>query len=73
MNNFVYLAIFLRFDFIDLELVGPRVRMLTGMVYMLFWGIGALLLTGMAYLIRDWRNLNLSLAVPTILFIFDIM
>ncbi|XP_065926988.1 uncharacterized protein [Magallana gigas] len=54
----------------DLELVEPRMRMLAGMVYMLFWATGALLLTGMAYLIRDWRNLNLSLALPTILFLF---
>ncbi|XP_052711905.1 uncharacterized protein LOC128186180 isoform X4 [Crassostrea angulata] len=54
----------------DLELVEPRMRMLAGMVYKLFWGTGALLLTGMAYLIRDWRNLNLSLALPTILFLF---
>lgn len=54
----------------DLELVEPRMRMLAGMVYMLFWGTGALLLTGMAYLIRDWRNLNLSLALPTIFFLF---
>lgn len=57
----------------DLELVGPGMRMLAGMVYMLFWGLGALLLTGMAYLIRDWRNLNLALALPTILFLFYII
>ncbi|XP_052711912.1 organic cation transporter protein-like [Crassostrea angulata] len=54
----------------DLELVGPDMRMLAGIVYMLFWGIGAILLTGMAYLIRDWRKLNLALALPTILFLF---
>lgn len=54
----------------DLELVGPRKRMLAGMVLMLFWGIGALLLTGMAYLFRNWRDLNLYLALPTILFLF---
>lgn len=59
--------------FLDLELVGPGKRMLAGMVNMLFWGLGALLLTGIAYFVRDWRNLNLSLALPTILFLFYYM
>ena len=54
---------------VDLELVGPSMRMLAGTVYMLFWGIGVLLLALMAYLIRDWRWLNLVLALPTIFFL----
>lgn len=53
----------------DLELVGPDMRMLAGMVYMLFWGFGVLLLAGAAYFIRDWRYLNLTLALPTVLFL----
>nr|XP_022288070.1 organic cation transporter protein-like [Crassostrea virginica] len=53
----------------DLELVGPSMRMLAGTVYMLFWGLGVLLLALMAYLIRDWRWLNLVLALPTIFFL----
>lgn len=36
---------------------------------MLFWGFGVLLLAGVAYLIRDWRYLNLTLALPTVLFL----
>lgn len=55
--------------FKDLELVGPDMRMLAGMVYMLFWGFGVLLLAGAAYFIRDWRYLNLTLALPTVLFL----
>lgn len=53
----------------DLELVSQRYEMLAGMVFMLFWGFGALLLTGIAYFIRDWRYLNFYLAIPTVLFI----
>lgn len=52
-----------------MELVGADMRMLAGMVYMLFWGFGVLLLAGVAYLIRDWRYLNLILALPTVLFL----
>lgn len=55
--------------FTDLELVSQRYEMLAGMVFMLFWGFGALLLTGIAYFIRDWRYLNFYLAIPTVLFI----
>ncbi|XP_048766836.2 organic cation transporter protein-like [Ostrea edulis] len=53
----------------DLELVGPSMRMWAGMFFQLFWGLGVLLLAATAYLIRDWRYLNLAMSLPTVLFI----
>ncbi|XP_061171144.1 organic cation transporter protein-like [Saccostrea echinata] len=53
----------------NLELVGPRMRMWAGMFFQLFWGLGVLLLAAIAFLIRDWRYLNLATSLPTILFL----
>ena len=51
-----------------MELVGPKKRMVAGMVFQVFWGIGTLILAGLAALIRDWRFLNLACSLPTVLF-----
>ncbi|XP_062619367.1 organic cation transporter protein-like [Saccostrea cucullata] len=51
----------------DLELVGPDMRMLAGMFFQLFWSAGVFLLAALAFLIRDWRYLNLATSLPTIL------
>ncbi|XP_078309889.1 organic cation transporter protein-like [Crassostrea virginica] len=53
----------------DLEIVGPGKKMIAGTVFQLFWGVGMLILVGAAYLLRDWRHLNLAMTVPTFLFL----
>ena len=53
----------------DLEIVGPGKKMIAGTVFQLFWGVGMLILVGTAYLLRDWRDLNLAMTVPTFLFL----
>ncbi|OWF44712.1 organic cation transporter protein-like isoform X2 [Mizuhopecten yessoensis] len=52
-----------------LEFVGPSKRMWAGIVIELFWASGTMLLALLAYLIRDWKYLNLVVSVPPVLFL----
>ncbi|XP_040920746.1 solute carrier family 22 member 6-B [Toxotes jaculatrix] len=54
------------------EWTGPKQRMLAGIITDYFFGFGYILLAGVAYLIRDWRKLQLAISVPGFLFIFYI-
>ncbi|XP_055732472.1 solute carrier family 22 member 6-B isoform X2 [Salvelinus fontinalis] len=47
-------------------------RMLAGVFTDYFFGLGYMLIAGLAYLIRDWRKLQLAMSVPGFLFIFYI-
>ncbi|XP_041369552.1 organic cation transporter protein-like [Gigantopelta aegis] len=53
---------------IGMELVGPTKRTYVGLVIEFFWCIGLIILAGVAYLIRDWRYLQLSLTLPVVFF-----
>lgn len=52
-----------------MELVGPSYRMMSGIALEFFWAFGAVVLALLAYLIREWRYLNLAVSVPALLFI----
>ncbi|XP_036438437.1 solute carrier family 22 member 13 isoform X2 [Colossoma macropomum] len=54
------------------EWTGPRHRMLAGVITDYFFGVGYILLAGLAYLIRDWRHLQLAISAPGFIFIFYI-
>uniref|UniRef100_A0A667XAJ7 Si:dkey-166k12.1 n=1 Tax=Myripristis murdjan TaxID=586833 RepID=A0A667XAJ7_9TELE len=47
-------------------------RMLAGIITDYAFGLGYMLLAGVAYLIRDWRKLQLAISAPGFLFIFYI-
>ncbi|KAG7317073.1 hypothetical protein KOW79_019371 [Hemibagrus wyckioides] len=47
-------------------------RMLAGIITDYFFGLGYMLLAGVAYFIRSWRNLQLAISAPGFLFIFYI-
>ncbi|KAM6959311.1 solute carrier family 22 member 6-B [Aplochiton taeniatus] len=47
-------------------------RMLAGIITDYFFGLGYMLLAGVAYLIRDWRKLQLAISAPGFLLIFYI-
>lgn len=49
-------------------MVGPSKRMFAGVAVQLFFTTGFVLTAGFAYFIRDWRNLQLALTLPGILF-----
>ena len=52
-----------------LEMVGDSKRTLAGSVYQMFWPVGVFILTGLAYLLRDWHHLQLAMSCPTVLFL----
>ncbi|XP_051816660.1 solute carrier family 22 member 6-A isoform X2 [Acanthochromis polyacanthus] len=54
------------------EWTGSKKRMLAGIITDYFFGFGYILLAGVAYLIRDWRKLQLAISAPGFLFIFYI-
>nr|XP_020492316.1 solute carrier family 22 member 6-A-like [Labrus bergylta] len=54
------------------EWTGSRQRMLAGIITDYSFGFGYILLAGVAYLIRDWRKLQLAISAPGFLFIFYI-
>ncbi|XP_062323526.1 solute carrier family 22 member 13 [Osmerus eperlanus] len=54
------------------EWTGSKHRMLAGVITDYFFGFGYIILAGLAYLIRDWRKLQLAISAPGFLFIFYI-
>ncbi|XP_068432785.1 organic cation transporter protein [Clinocottus analis] len=54
------------------EWTGSKERMLAGIITDYFFGFGYILLAGVAYLIRDWRKLQLAISAPGFLFVFYI-
>ncbi|XP_060798864.1 organic cation transporter protein [Neoarius graeffei] len=51
------------------EWTSPKRRMLAGILTDYFFGFGYMLLAGVAYFIRSWRNLQLAISAPGFLFI----
>lgn len=50
------------------ELVGPSYRVLAGFLIQGFYSIGYMALSGVAYLIYDWRYIEVAITVPVVLF-----
>ncbi|XP_063050404.1 solute carrier family 22 member 6-A [Engraulis encrasicolus] len=47
-------------------------RLLAGIMTDYFFGLGYMLLSGIAYLLRDWRQLQLAISAPGFIFLFYI-
>lgn len=50
-----------------MELVGPKKRMLVGMMMQTFWSVGLMILGGIAYVVRDWDKLQMIMSFPILL------
>ncbi|XP_059060513.1 carcinine transporter isoform X1 [Achroia grisella] len=49
---------------ISLELAGPNYRSFVTVMTCIFYTLGLILLSGISYLLRDWRSLALATSVP---------
>lgn len=60
------------FSSLGTEWTCTKRRMLAGIMTDYAFGLGYMLLAGIAYLIRDWRKLQLAISAPGFLLIFYI-
>ncbi|XP_070532068.1 organic cation transporter protein-like [Ptychodera flava] len=51
------------------EITGPSKRTVAGTMFMVFFGVGYMMLALYGYLIRDWKTLQLVISVPTVFFL----
>ncbi|XP_022108721.1 organic cation transporter protein-like isoform X1 [Acanthaster planci] len=49
------------------EMFSPSRRAFAGILLTLFWASGIMSLSGIAYLLRDWRHLQLAITLPSLL------
>ncbi|KAG7207391.1 hypothetical protein KM043_009046 [Ampulex compressa] len=62
-------GVFLVAYVIALEMVGPKKRLVAGVGCQLFFTTGYILTAGFAYLVTDWRMLQVAITVPSIAFL----
>ncbi|XP_067010879.2 organic cation transporter protein [Anabrus simplex] len=62
-------GVFLIIYVIGMELVAPKKRLLAGMHFILMFSLGYVLLTAIAFFVRDWRMLQIAVTLPASLFL----
>ncbi|XP_053398435.1 organic cation transporter protein-like [Mercenaria mercenaria] len=62
-------GIFLVGFVIAMEMVGPSKRLWAGTFWQVWFEIGLIILSGVAYLVRDWRKLQIIMAIPTVIYL----
>lgn len=67
--GFAHPGIFLVAVVIGMELVGPSRRMLGGIASGLFFAAGQIVLGLLAYVVRDYRNFQLVISLPALVFV----
>lgn len=61
-------GVFLVAYVIAMEMVGPSYRLFAGVACMMFFSFGYVLTAGFAYLFPDWRDLQIAITLPGLLF-----
>ncbi|EDV90527.1 organic cation transporter protein [Drosophila grimshawi] len=61
-------GVFLVAYVIAMEMVGASYRLFAGVTVQMFFSVGFMLTAGFAYLIRDWRWLQIALTLPGLVF-----
>lgn len=61
-------GVFLVAYVIAMEMVGPSYRLFAGVACMMFFSLGYVLTAAFAYFITDWRQLQIALTLPGLLF-----
>ncbi|KAG4075747.1 hypothetical protein HA402_003573 [Bradysia odoriphaga] len=61
-------GVFLVAYVIAMEMVGPTRRLFAGVVSMMFFSLGYMLVGAFAYFITDWRYLQIALTLPGVFF-----
>ncbi|ESO88919.1 hypothetical protein LOTGIDRAFT_153985 [Lottia gigantea] len=69
LQGLAHTGIFLVAFTLSTELVGPKYRLLVGFMIQMFYSVGYITLAGIAYLIGDWRYIELAITLPVLLFI----
>jgi len=54
---------------LSLEMVGKESRMVAGVVFMMFFSTGYMLMGAFAFFIHDWRMLQVALTIPGVVFL----
>lgn len=65
----IHLTKFIYFPIQALEVSAPRVRSAVGVAILMPWSINTVIFSGVAYLIRDWRMLQLVMSLLGLLHI----
>lgn len=52
-----------------MELVGPSKRLWAGIVVEYFFALGLVILAGVGYLLRDWKNIEIAVSFVNILYL----
>ncbi|KAK4872796.1 hypothetical protein RN001_014825 [Aquatica leii] len=61
-------GVFLVAYVIAMEMVGPKDRLIAGVVCQMFFSLGYMLVAFFAYFINEWRYLQIALTLPGVLF-----
>ncbi|KAF5279391.1 hypothetical protein FQA39_LY05501 [Lamprigera yunnana] len=61
-------GVFLVAYVIAMEMVGPKDRVIAGVVCQMFFSVGYMLVAAFAYFLTDWRSLQVALTLPGALF-----
>lgn len=61
-------GVFLVAYVLAMEMVGPSMRLFAGVVSMMFFSFGYMLTAAFVYFISDWRQLQIALTLPGVLF-----